>query len=548
VDAEGHRSGRSEQNRPEWLRLKEHLGDPGVVAVVANDLARLHRKAWRVGRLVDEVLEPNGTRLVLAAPGRELDTSTPMGRMLLMMIAMQDESYANDISQRTKDNIRYRKRQGKTIGMPPFGTIRGEDGYLKPSPDGAWLLPDRRFVNGTAETNRTPDAGALWRGYYDCAQRILELYALDRIGRERIAYQMNEEGWAFRDRKNAPRPINKDDVRRVTSNWREYAGLNSNGRAKDQNASLIENPTGIFHDSGRAVFKLDLLHEVAKVQEKRSATMRPRGSVQAAHPYALVRLLYCAHCERAAQHHRNSNLRSRLSGHNRRGDLRYRHAEGVSCGSKTRSVSVAVIENEFRLLIAQLTLNPESLDLLVELAIRSEHGDEVEALTGTLEQQKQAAIAKCRRRIAAAKSVYLDGDMTREDYLKIKEQNEREITHWQARTTETEKAALELRMCMQVVNQMVELWDGSNDEDRQQMAHMLFDSVVYDLDQRHIVDFRLKPWADRYLVLRTDFYGDTSASTAAKQNRSPLKETTDLCPIGAAIPDLYETSNQQFVA
>src|SRR5690606_9355832 len=192
----------------EWLRLKTHLDDPGVVAVVANDLARLHRKAWRVGRLVDEILEPSGIRLVLAAPGRELDTATPMGRMLLMMIAMQDESYANDISQRTKDNIRFRKRQGKTIGMPPFGTVRGDDGYLKPSPYGAWLLPDGRFVSGSTELHTPPVEGATWRGYFDCAQRMLELYALDRVGRERIAYQMNAEGWAFRDWKNLPRPIN----------------------------------------------------------------------------------------------------------------------------------------------------------------------------------------------------------------------------------------------------------------------------------------------------------------------------------------------------
>src|SRR5689334_116931 len=58
VDAEGHKSGRFEKNRPEWLRLKAHITAPGVVAVVANDLARLHRKAWRVGRLVDDELEP----------------------------------------------------------------------------------------------------------------------------------------------------------------------------------------------------------------------------------------------------------------------------------------------------------------------------------------------------------------------------------------------------------------------------------------------------------------------------------------------------------
>src|SRR5690606_22261548 len=73
----------------------------------------------------------------------------------------------------------------------------------------------------------------------------------------------------------------------------------------------------------------------------------------------------------------------------------------------------------------------------------------------------------------------------------------------------------------------------------QQMAHMLFDYVVYDLDQRQIVDFRLKPWADRYLVLRIDLDGneDSMQTGKEKQNRSSLKETTDLCPIRAVSPD-----------
>ena len=79
-----------------------------------------------------------------------------------------------------------------------------------------------------------PQPGALWRGYHDCAQRILELYAENKMGIERIAYQVTDEGWVFRDRKGHPRTINRDDIRRVTSNWRQYAGLSPVGRAKDK--------------------------------------------------------------------------------------------------------------------------------------------------------------------------------------------------------------------------------------------------------------------------------------------------------------------------
>jgi hypothetical protein len=195
-----------------------------------------------------------------------------------------------------------------------------------------------------------------------------------------------------------------------------------------------------------------------------------------------------------------------------------------------------VIERKFRLLIEQLTLSSDAFDLLVEQAIQSEHASGQLAQKTDLEQQKQAAMAKCQRRIEAAKAVYLDGDMAREAYLKIKEQNEREIAHWQARTTETEQAAVELKMCMNVVNQITELWDSSSDEDRQQMAHMLFEEIVYDLDAWQIVDFRLKPWADRYLVVRIDLYGNDDSSPNASEDEKQnahLKRMSVLCPIGA---------------
>ena len=63
-----------------------------------------------------------------------------------------------------------------------------------------------------------------------------------------------------------------DDVRRVVSNWREYAGLIMEGRAKERIAHEIENPSSVLYDTGRAVFPLELLRDVAKAQESRSKT------------------------------------------------------------------------------------------------------------------------------------------------------------------------------------------------------------------------------------------------------------------------------------
>src|SRR5689334_2300409 len=89
ADVEGHKSGTQEHNRPKWLELQKRLDNPDVVALVANDLARLHRKGWRVGRLID-MLEERGVYLVLTAPGREVDLSRPQDRLFIQVVAMLD--------------------------------------------------------------------------------------------------------------------------------------------------------------------------------------------------------------------------------------------------------------------------------------------------------------------------------------------------------------------------------------------------------------------------------------------------------------------------
>src|SRR5690606_3078068 len=112
-DAEGHKSGRYVSNRPGWLALEERMKDPDVAAIVAYDPSRLHRKLWRIGQLVERADEL-GIRLIFTAPGRDIDTSNPIGKMVLTFMALNDEAYANDVSQRAKASIRYRKAQGKS--------------------------------------------------------------------------------------------------------------------------------------------------------------------------------------------------------------------------------------------------------------------------------------------------------------------------------------------------------------------------------------------------------------------------------------------------
>ncbi|MCZ7554590.1 MAG: recombinase family protein [Anaerolineales bacterium] len=503
-DVGGHKSARKEANRPEWLSLKARLADPDVVALVANDLSRLHRKGWRVGDLVD-YLEKRGLALVLAAPGREVDTSTAMGRLFIQFTAIIDEYYAEDISQRAKDSVSYRKAKGISIGMPPFGTLRGAEGHLQPTPEGAWLLADGTFVAGTAD--EMPEDGALWRGFFEAAERTLELYATGNLGLEKIAYKMNEEGWAYRDRTGEPREVTRDDVRRVVANWPEYGGIVMDKKAKDRRAyDGFDNVDEVPFKEKRAVFPLKLLRSVARARQERTIRRADEGVNRRTHFYPLSAITYCAHCVRRAAEQKDPRLISALGGSDTYGKMRYRHKAGVKCGCQNRSVLCEVLEADFERLIRLLTIRPEALDLMTELAIQMDKANGRYENDQDLEQEKQEVIALCRRRIEAAVVLFGDGVISAEEYRRRVEQNEREIAHWEARTTETEKLALEFAMCAEALDKLVRLWEVGEDEDRQGLVRSLFDEIVYDLDTQRIVDFRLKPWADQFVVLRAALY------------------------------------------
>jgi DNA invertase Pin-like site-specific DNA recombinase len=499
-DVEGHRSGMHENNRPGWLALKARLGDSDVVALVANDLSRLHRKGWRVGDLL-ETVDRHGVRLILADPLRQMDFSSPTGRVFAQLSALFDEWYASDISQRGKSEIAHRKSKGITVGLPPFGTKRDKTtGFLIPSDEGAWLLPDGKWLAGRIG-EQPPTEGAIWRGYYDCAGRILTLYA-DQKGRESICRNLQDEGWAFRNRKGQPEPIEVDDVRRVTSNFAEYGGYVSEKRARERHPSEYP-PDEIIAklNPERAVFDIDLLARVARSRQQRAIGKHPaRGVNKKARAYPLAGVTYCAHCERMAEVHNNPRQRSLLSG--RLGKY-YRHKPGGACGCSRQSVTRDVYEADFVRLIQALDITPESITLMEQLAVQLNRvGEDKE----DLEKQKAEAIALCNRRIQAAIDLYGDGRISREEYLQRVERNERELAAWQARTTETEKLAMELSMCLQAVDTINKLWSVSSDDDKQGMARLLFEYITYDLDKQQIVDFRLKPWAEQFLFLRIGLY------------------------------------------
>ncbi|MBK8032234.1 MAG: recombinase family protein [Chloroflexi bacterium] len=510
VDAEGHKSGREVANRPMWLLLEKRLRDPDVAALVANDLSRMHRRTWRIGELVDRV-EKLGVRLVQAAPGREIDTSTTMGKMMLTVIAMQDEAYANDIAQRAKDSVQYRQKRGISIGMPPFGTKRGENGFLKPTHDGVWLLPNGEFAVGTAQV--CPVRDAVWRGYYDATHRILSLYITGKYGMEKLSYAINEEGWAYRARTGEPRPFTGDDMRRIVAGWPAYGGVVRDRSAKDHPGYLIPADIDAFpFKEDRAVFDVSLLKRVALMQLERAIEPSDDKVKRGSYPYALSNITYCSHCEQRVRESGEEKLRTALSGRTEKdGTIRYKHRSGVKCGCTNRTVTATIIENDIGRILKLLSVSSEIMPHLLALAGQYSDTKQGDESAHEFEAQKKAALMKCQRKIRAVTEEYREGEIEREEYLERKAKIERDIVEWEQRTFQLDQVRFELTMCVEFIQNMRNLWDKGNPEQRKDFARTLFDHIVYDLDTQRIVSFELRPWAKTFLCLRAELYGEEAS-------------------------------------
>lgn len=514
MDADGHKSGQDEKNRPEWLRLKKRLQDPDVVALVAYDASRLHRKMWRVGETM-ELCKRYGVKVVFIAPYMQWLNSQPDNAFLFFQ-SLKDEMEAKQTAEKVKHTIAYHKSRGRTWARPPFGTIR-VNGYLQPSPNGAWLLPNGQWVAGNNLKN-PPQEDALWRGYFDCLKLIMETYAKGFYSMESITDMLQKSGWAYCNRAYEPVAFEVADVRRIIANWQQYGGLPSAGRSKEEHAkSVILDEVEL--NAERAVLDVDLLYRVGMVRRDRSRLKKDKGVKKADFHYPLAGLIYCAHCERLATQQNNPKLRSRLGGKSQK---MYRHKAGASCGCGQKSVMRHEIEADFLRLVELLDVKEEYLPLLAQWAIELNEESPIQD-ESDFEQKKAEAIAICQRRIDATIHLYGEGRLSRADYEQRIEQSERELSLWKTRTSDKQKITIELTKVKELISQTAFLWHNSSDEDKHGLAETLFDYIIYDLDAKQIVGYKLKAWAERYMILRGGMYEDYNTEDYKGTNVTPTR-------------------------
>lgn len=194
VEPKGYRSGYYEHKRPAWQQLKKDLAvREDVIAVVVADFARASRKVEHFFAFV-EFLQLRGIQFVSLK--EQVDASTAAGRALLGMIAVFNQFYRDDVSERKKRQFKFR--------------------------DPAIYAPNRAPL-GLKRTGKYPALHWETTDEFKYVVEMLELYADGRAA-EDVAKQMRARGHTWQALRNSTAPTDIT-VRNVVNKVERYAAF-----------------------------------------------------------------------------------------------------------------------------------------------------------------------------------------------------------------------------------------------------------------------------------------------------------------------------------
>jgi DNA invertase Pin-like site-specific DNA recombinase len=376
-DAEGHRSGRSEDHRPAWQALKARVAsDPTVAAVIVNSLDRGSRSPKDFFIFLD-LLQKRGVEIVSVT--EQFDTSTAIGRAFLAILMVVASLESDLASERTTSTIDYLKGQGVHWGYTPYGYTRDENAIPQPDDQAPAVVEALTyFAQGK-------------RSYLD------------------VARHMNAQGYRWRDRSGRPISFTRHAVRSLVSNVLVYAGWVPVGRGKDMTIT----------DEAHTLRDLIQLTEAAPGQHAPLIDEELADQVLAARHgrlglavrrdervYLLTPILYCANC---GQQLRGKNGRKLTT------PARYCHRQGAEACIASSGLEVDGSHDAARLEGHAL----EILDLHLPESALADLRDMIRERVRTRPENAQTIehIKRLETQQARLRELYVLGDVSREEYL-----------------------------------------------------------------------------------------------------------------------------------
>lgn len=126
----------SNLDRPEMQRLIKEVSENKISAVIVYKLDRLSRSQKDTLYLIEEVLNPKGVDFI--SMNESMDTSTPLGRLMLGILSAFAQLERENIKERTRMGMKERVKEGYWPGggRIPYGyDYDSEKGILVPNKD-----------------------------------------------------------------------------------------------------------------------------------------------------------------------------------------------------------------------------------------------------------------------------------------------------------------------------------------------------------------------------------------------------------------------------
>ena len=139
-------------HRPEYQRMIDDLKAGNAEILIVLKVDRITRKQRELLNLLEGILEPAG--IGFKSVQEPFDTSTGMGKAFLSMVSVFAQLEGDMISERTRDVLQNKRKNGEWVGRVPFG-FKVVDNHLIEHPEQKRIIKKIKQLRSRGKTIKT---------------------------------------------------------------------------------------------------------------------------------------------------------------------------------------------------------------------------------------------------------------------------------------------------------------------------------------------------------------------------------------------------------
>jgi site-specific DNA recombinase len=140
-------------DRPGMGRLMKSVRDRQVDSIIVAKLDRLTRSVKDLADLLELFSRKN---VSLVSVAESLDTRTAAGRLVINMLISVAQWEREQLGERTRDALRFKKQRGERVGNIPYGYRLGNDGtHIEANPSEQKIITRVKSLRNKGQSLRS---------------------------------------------------------------------------------------------------------------------------------------------------------------------------------------------------------------------------------------------------------------------------------------------------------------------------------------------------------------------------------------------------------